>query len=75
VLYLLLIVGGLVLGLVFGRWWTLGAAAVAGIWVALVSEVDEVPGWYLGLGYAVLMAVGIAVGVVTRKGLRRHRVQ
>jgi hypothetical protein len=51
-----------------GRWWSLGAAAAVGIWIALVSEV-EVPGWYLGGAYAVFAAIGISAGVVARKAL------
>jgi hypothetical protein len=67
VIYLALLVGGLLVGLVLGRWWALGVAAVPGIFVALVSEVDEVPGWYLGIVYAVIAAFGIAGGVLARK--------
>ena len=62
------------LGLAVGRWWTLTAALAIGVWIAVVSEVDEVPPWFLGAGYAVLTAFGIAVGVVARKHLRSpHR--
>jgi hypothetical protein len=71
VLYLALIAGGLVLGLVLGRWWTLAAAAGIGIWIGLIEEV-EVPGWVLGVGYAVLAAVGISTGVLARKALARR---
>ena len=72
-LYLILVVTGLILGLAVGRWWTLVAAAGFGVWVAVVSEVDEVPPWFLGAAYAVLAAAGIAVGVVVRKGTRLRR--
>jgi len=65
--YLILVVGGLILGLAVGRWWTLVAAAGIGIWVATVSEVDEVPPWFLGAAYAALAAFAIAVGIVVRK--------
>jgi hypothetical protein len=44
----------------------LWAAAGIGVWVALVSEVDEVSPWFLGTAYAVLAAAGIAVGVLAR---------
>jgi hypothetical protein len=75
VLYPSLILAGLVIGLVFGRWWTLGAAAAVGTWIALATEVDEVPGWYLRAGYALMVAVGIVTGVLVRKRLPRHRVR
>jgi hypothetical protein len=32
-----------------------------------VSEVDEVPPWFLGAAYAALAAFAIAVGIVVRK--------
>jgi hypothetical protein len=44
-----------------------------GSWIAVVSEVDEVPPWFLGAAYAVLAACGIAVGVVVRQRTRLRR--
>jgi hypothetical protein len=73
VLYLILLVTGLILGLAVGRWWALVAAAGLGVWVALASEVDEVPPWFLGTAYAVLAASAIAVGIGVRKRTRLHR--
>jgi uncharacterized membrane protein YccC len=73
VLYLIFVVAGLMLGLALGRWWTLIAAAGIGIWIAVASEVDEVPPWFLGAAYAVLAASAIAVGVVVRKRMRLRR--
>jgi uncharacterized membrane protein YccC len=73
VLYLILVVAGLILGLAVGRWWTLVAAAGIGVWVAVASEVDEVPPWFLGAAYAVLAASAIAVGIVLRKRTRLRR--
>ena len=54
------------LGLLVGRWWALVAAAGVGVWVALSEEI-ELDGWFLGLGYALLAAVGIALGILTRR--------
>jgi hypothetical protein len=72
-LYPLLVIGALILGLLIGRWWALAAAAAAGVWIATVSEVDEVPGWFLGAAYGALMAAGIAGGVIIRQRLgSRH---
>jgi uncharacterized membrane protein YccC len=71
--YLILVVAGLILGLAVGRWWTLVAAVGIGAWIAVVSEVDEVPPWFLGAAYAVLAASAIAVGVVVRKRTRLRR--
>ena len=72
-LYLILVVAGLFLGLAVGRWWTLVAAVGIGVWVAVASEVDEVPPWFLGAAYAVLAASAIAVGIVVRKRTRLRR--
>jgi hypothetical protein len=73
VLYLILVLAGLILGLAVGRWWSLVAAVGIGSWIAVVSEVDEVPQWFLGAAYAVLAACGIAVGVVVRQRTRLRR--
>jgi hypothetical protein len=62
-----------VLGLVLGRWWTLLAAIGAGLWVGLTEEV-EVPGWFLGLAYAGLSALGITLGVFLRRAFAARRV-
>jgi hypothetical protein len=70
VLYVTLVFGGLILGLIVGRWWALAAAAALGAWIAVSTEVDEVPGWFLGAGYAVLTGVGVAAGVTGRRLMR-----
>ena len=70
VLYPLIVAGGLILGLIVGRWWTLAAAVGIGAYIAVASEVDEVPPWFLGAVYGVLAASGIALGIVARKRLR-----
>jgi hypothetical protein len=48
-----------------GRWWALTAAAVVGVVAALFEEI-ELEGWFLGLMYAVLAAIGISIGILTR---------
>jgi hypothetical protein len=63
------LVGGLIVGLIVGRWGALVAALPIGVWLALVSEV-EVPGWVLGLGYGAFAAIGIAAGVVLRRSVK-----
>jgi hypothetical protein len=68
-----LIGAGFVLGVALGRWWTLLAAAGVGLWVGLTEEV-EVPGWFLGLAYAGLSGLGIALGVFLRRGYAARRV-
>jgi hypothetical protein len=70
VLYPFVVLGGLILGLVVGRWWTLAAALCLGLWIAITTEVDEVSPWFLGSAYTALAAAGIAVGVVIRQRLR-----
>ena len=67
---LALVAIGLVAGLVIGRWWALLLAVALSVWIFLVSEVDEVPPWLLGLGYGVLAGAGIVVGVLVRRSLR-----
>ena len=69
-LYLVLVLGGLVIGLVVGRWWTLAAALGVGLWISIRTAVDEVPPWFLGAYYGALLAAGIAAGIVVRRGLR-----
>jgi hypothetical protein len=66
VIYLVVVAGGVVLGLIVGRWWTLAAAVAVGIWITATAEV-EVPSWILGVGYSVLSAAGIAAGVLIRR--------
>jgi hypothetical protein len=41
-----LVGGGLIVGLVVGRWWALIVALGIGVWIAVVSEV-EVSAWFL----------------------------
>jgi hypothetical protein len=71
VLYLILVVGGLIVGFVTGRLWALAAAGALAVWTATASEVDEVPGWYLGLAYGLLSGAGVVVGVLARRSLRK----
>ena len=59
-------------GFATGRWWSLLAAAGIGVWVGVVEEV-EVPGWFLGAGYALAAGMGIAAGVGLRVRLAEHR--
>lgn len=70
VLYPFVVLGGLILGLIAGRWWMLGAALGLGLWIAIISEVDEVSPWFLGFAYGALAAARITVGVVVRQRLR-----
>ena len=65
-----LIVIGFIFGLAVGRWWALLASLALGVWIGLAEEV-EVPGVILGLGYGLVSASGIAVGVVVRRQARR----
>jgi hypothetical protein len=60
--------GGLLLGLLLGRWWALAGAIAAGIWIGIVEEV-EIPGWLYGLLGGGLAALGIALGVFLRQRL------
>jgi hypothetical protein len=64
--------GGLVLGLLVGRWWALLGAVGFGLWIGLSEEV-EISGWFFGLAAGVLALVGIGVGVALRRALSRAR--
>jgi hypothetical protein len=63
-----LIVIGFVLGLAL-RWWGLGPTAVFAVWIGRASEVDVVDPWLLGLMYAAVVAIGVGLGVLTRRVL------
>jgi hypothetical protein len=71
VIYLAIVLGGFLVGLIVARWWALGAAVGVGIWIVFATNVDEVPGWFLGAMYAGLAGIGITAGVSTRKALQR----
>jgi hypothetical protein len=60
-----LVAGGLVLGLIVGRWWALIAAPIAWLVVALTGDFDG-PAWAVGIGMGLLAALGLAVGVLIR---------
>ena len=70
VLYLALIGGGVVIGLLVGRWWALAAAIGVGAWITAVTDVDEVSGWVLGAAYGLLAGCGVTLGVVVRQWKR-----
>ena len=57
-------------GFLIGRWWALIGAIPVGLWIAVVSEVDEVPPWFLGLAFAFVALLGIGAGVIARQRLR-----
>jgi hypothetical protein len=61
------LVVGFALGYAIGRWWAIAPAPAVGVWVALTAEVEAVPAWFLGLGYALIGSVAIAAGVAIRR--------
>jgi hypothetical protein len=63
--------GGLLVGLLVGRWWALLAAVGVGIWIGVWEEV-EIPGWLYGLAASLFVAGGIALGVFIRRGVPRR---
>jgi hypothetical protein len=67
VIFVAVLLGGLALGLLVGRWWVVLVPATFGAWVAAVSDVDEVSPWFLGLAYAAFGVVGALVGVFVRR--------
>jgi hypothetical protein len=66
-----LIGAGFIVGVVVGRWLALAPAVGFGAWIAIVSELDEVPGWLLGLWYGVIGCVSIGAGIGVRRAILR----
>jgi hypothetical protein len=67
----LVLVGlGFLAGLAIGRWWALALSVPSAVWIGATTEV-EVGGLFLGAGYGLLIAVGIALGVVARQHATR----
>jgi hypothetical protein len=60
-----LVAGGLTVGLIFGRWWALIAAPAVWLLVAATGDFHG-PAWAVGIGMALLAALGISVGVILR---------
>ena len=58
-------------GLLIGRWWAVLAALIPALWIARISEVDEVPPWFLGLLFGALSLICIAGGVAARRARRK----
>jgi hypothetical protein len=67
------LLAGLVIGLLAGRWWIVVAPVAFGVWVVTATEVDEVPPWFLGLAYALAGVIGALVGVSVRRVAVRRR--
>jgi hypothetical protein len=63
----ILVGGGVLLGLIVGRWWALIGPAGVGFWAGLTFTDLEVPAAWIGLGFATLGAIGVVVGVVVRR--------
>jgi hypothetical protein len=59
--------GGFVLGLVFGRWWTLAAALPLGAWILLTNELEGHVGTWVASILSLLLALAIAAGVALRR--------
>ena len=66
-----LLAAGFIVGLALGRWWALFGAGVVGIAVGLLSDVEVSP-IVLGVGYIVVSAFAIAMGVVLRRTVGRR---
>jgi hypothetical protein len=66
-----LLAAGFVVGFALGRWWALFGAVVVGIAVWLISEVEVSP-LVLGVGYGLVSALAIAMGVALRRTVGRR---
>ena len=69
--YLVAIGVGFVIGLIVGRWWALLAGVAFAFWIGATTDVDEVPPWFLALGFGVVAVGAIAAGVAVRRGFQR----
>jgi hypothetical protein len=66
-----LLAAGFIVGLALGRWWALIGAVVVGIVVVFTSEVEVSP-IVLGVGYGLVSALAIAMGVALRRTVGRR---
>jgi hypothetical protein len=66
-----MLAAGFIVGLALGRWWALIGAVVVGIAVGLTSEVEVSP-IVLGVGYGLVSAFAIAMGVALRRTVGRR---
>jgi hypothetical protein len=66
-----LLAAGFVVGLALGRWWALIGAVVVGIGVGFTSEVEVSP-IVLGVGFGLVSAFAIALGVALRRTVGRR---
>jgi hypothetical protein len=62
----------LLFGLIIGRWWACLGAIAVGVALTLREDDGEIPGWFIGVAYAVLTGLGIAAGVSLRKHSARN---
>jgi MYXO-CTERM domain-containing protein len=58
---------GFLVGFVIARWWTLVFALAFAVYIASVTEVDEVPHAWLGFLYGLFAAMGVSAGVLIRR--------
>jgi hypothetical protein len=66
-----LLAAGFLVGLALGRWWALFGTIVVGIAVGLTSEVEVSP-IVLAVGYGLVSAFAIAMGVALRRTVGRR---
>jgi hypothetical protein len=71
VLVPVLLAAGFIVGLALGRWSALIGAVVVGIAVGVTSEVEISP-IVLGMGYGLVSAFAIAMGVALRRTVGRR---
>jgi hypothetical protein len=75
VIFVAVLVGGVAIGLLVGRWWIVLAPVGFGVWIAATTEVDEVPPWFLGLAYDVAGVAGSLVGLLVRRRAGRRTLE
>ena len=70
---MVVIVLGLALGFVVGRWTALITGVIFAIWVGIAAEADELKPWReIVVKYAVVAAAAVAAGVLGRRQLFRQ---
>jgi hypothetical protein len=59
--------GGFIVGLLTGRWWVLLVCLIPGVWAGVTYTSLEVNSWWFGVVFGAMTALGVLLGVGTRR--------
>jgi hypothetical protein len=59
--------GGLILGLLTGRWLVVLVCLIPGVWASLTYTNLEVDSWWFGVVFGAMTALGVLLGVGARR--------